>query len=319
MPSGERLRAIPSNAMVLTAGLGTRLRPLTLVRAKPAVPVAGIPLARRIIRWLAGAGVTELVLNLHHLPDTLTRVLGDGTDLGARVRYSWEDPAILGSAGGPARALDVIGADTFFIVNGDTLSDVDLACLYATHRSNGAQVTLALVPNREPQKYGGVRLDGAGRVTGFARKGSDAAGSFHFVGVQVAEAAVFRGLAPDRPTDTIGGVYDALIAAQPGTLAGHLLDGDGGFRDIGTVGDYWATSRELAHREGVQSPITGHRCRVDPAARIGESILWDDVTVQAGATLQDCIVTDGVTVSAGAAHQRAVLVRSGSGYRAEPF
>ena len=88
---------------MLTAGLGTRLQPLSRVRAKPAVPVAGQPLVNRIIRWLAGQHVRELVLNLHHLPETITRHVGDGGDLGARVRYSWEFP-ILGSAGGPLRS-----------------------------------------------------------------------------------------------------------------------------------------------------------------------------------------------------------------------
>ena len=80
-------------ALVLTAGLGTRLRPLTLVRAKPAVPIAGEPLVRRIIRWLRATGVSDLVLNLHHLPETIASVVGDGTDLDVRVRYSWEQPA----------------------------------------------------------------------------------------------------------------------------------------------------------------------------------------------------------------------------------
>src|SRR5206468_1994480 len=76
-------------AIVLTAGLGTRLQPLTGVRAKPAIPVAGEPMIRRIVRWLASEGVTDLVLNLHHLPETLTSVVGDGADLGVRARYSW--------------------------------------------------------------------------------------------------------------------------------------------------------------------------------------------------------------------------------------
>ena len=112
-------------ALVLTAGLGTRLRPLTAVRAKPALPVAGEPLVRRILRWLAAAGVKRPVLNLHHLPETVTALVGDGADLGPSVRYSWEIP-MLGSAGGPRRALPLLDADRFLIVNGDTLTDVDL-------------------------------------------------------------------------------------------------------------------------------------------------------------------------------------------------
>src|ERR1700681_369815 len=130
------------HALVLAAGLGMRLRPLTTVRAKPAIPVAGDPIARRIVRWLAGGGVAKLVVNLHHLPETIARVLGDGSDLGARVRYSWEQPVVLGSAGGPRLALPIIGVDTFFLVNGDTLADVNLDELATAHAASGASVTL---------------------------------------------------------------------------------------------------------------------------------------------------------------------------------
>ena len=130
-------------ALVLTAGLGTRLRPLTDVRAKAAIPVAGQPMIHRIIRALVAQGVDDLVLNLHHLPATLTAVVGDGSDLGARVRYSWE-PMILGSGGGPRLAQAIVGARTFWIINGDTLTDVNMAALAAQHASSLARVTLAL-------------------------------------------------------------------------------------------------------------------------------------------------------------------------------
>jgi mannose-1-phosphate guanylyltransferase len=95
---------------VLTAGLGTRLRPLTEIRAKAAIPVAGDPMIRRIIRWLVAHGASDLVLNLHHRPETIAAVVGNGDDLGARVRYSWEHPRVLGSAGGPRLALPMIEA-----------------------------------------------------------------------------------------------------------------------------------------------------------------------------------------------------------------
>ena len=153
-------------ALVLTAGHATRLRPLSFVRAKAAVPVAGEPLASRILRGLAAAGVTDAVLNLHHLPHTLTTLIGDGADAGVRVRYSWEVP-VLGSAGGPRRALPLLGASTFLIVNGDTLADIDIAAVVADHRRSGALVTMAVVPNNEPDKYGGVMAANDGtRISG---------------------------------------------------------------------------------------------------------------------------------------------------------
>src|SRR5437764_9751204 len=145
-----------THGLILAAGLGTRLLPLTLDRAKPAMPIGGVPIIRRIIAWLAREGVTDLVVNLHHRPETIAAVVGDGSDLGARVRYSWEQPAILGSAGGPRHALPIIGATTFFIVNGDTLTDLALQSLAGAHVATKAMVTMALVPNREPDRYGGV-------------------------------------------------------------------------------------------------------------------------------------------------------------------
>ena len=129
-------------------------------------------------------------------------MVGDGGDLGARVRYSWEQPVLLGSAGGPRHALPIIGADTFFIVNGDTLTDVDVSALAAAHDGVGALVTLALVPNREPQKYGGVLTDADGRVTGFAPRGAGAEGSYHFIGVQVAQADAFASLPDGEPINS---------------------------------------------------------------------------------------------------------------------
>src|SRR5207248_10455087 len=132
---------------------------------------AGDPMIRRITGWLARNGIRDLTLNLHHLPETLTAVVGDGSDLSARVRYSWEQPVLLGSAGGPRLALPILAADTFFIINGDTLTDVDPAAVFRSHAASRALVTLALVRNSEPHRYGGVRLDGGGAVTAFVARG----------------------------------------------------------------------------------------------------------------------------------------------------
>lgn len=289
-------------ALVLSAGLGTRLAPLTSVRAKPALPVAGVPLICRIIDGLSRAGVTETIVNLHHLPATIARVLGDGRDLGVSVRYSWEQPLVLGSAGGPRQALDIIGRDTFFIVNGDTMTDVSPAALARDHERSGALVTMALIPNTEPEKYGGVRLDGDGRVLGFVRRGSAAAGSCHFVGLQLARRQVFEAIRQGEPVNSVGGCYDALIREQPGAIRGFLTSGS--FRDIGTVGDYWRTSKALA------APTTANATvEIAAGARVDDSILWDDVTVEHDAVVDRCIVTDGVTVAAGARYRGCMLMR----------
>ncbi len=307
---------------MLTAGLGTRLAPLTAVRAKPAIPVAGTAMIRRIASWLVSQGVDDLVLNLHHRPETLTAVVGDGADLGARVRYSWELPRILGSAGGPRLARAIVGADPFLIVNGDTLTDVDLAPLADAHAASGALVTLALVANREFLRYGGVQMEAGGRITGFIRRGPAAEGSYHFVGVQVVAARAFDGIEPQAPVNSIGGVYDTLIASQPGSVRGVVSDA--AFFDVGTPGDYWRTSHAFAAPAPAPATATatatatanvsiGSGARIDSSARVSGSILWDDVEVGANATLDECIVTDRVQVPAGTTHRRAILVRGSDG------
>jgi NDP-sugar pyrophosphorylase family protein len=293
---------------VLTAGLGTRLRPLTDVRAKAAIPVAGDPIIRRIIRSLVSHGVSELVLNLHHRPETIAAVVGNGGDLGARVRYSWEQPRVLGSAGGPRLAMPMIDADTVLIVNGDTLTDVDVGRLADAHVASGARVTLALVPNREFTSYGGVQLDDEGRVIGFVRRGPGAAGSYHFIGVQIAHRSVFQSLAPGVPARSIGGVYDALFAARPGAVRGFVCDAD--FWDVGTPADYWRTSLTFMEREGHPGSSIGLRPRIDPSARVAGSILWDDVEIGADAVIDACIVTDGASIPAGARYERAIIMGS---------
>ena len=303
-------------ALVLTAGLGTRLRPLTEVRAKPALPVAGEPMIRRIIAWLVSQGVRDLVLNLHHRPETLTARVGDGADLGARVRYSWEQPRVLGAAGGPRLARPILGDGTFLIVNGDTLTDVNLEALVRAHTSSDALVTMALVPNREFTRYGGVLLDGD-RVAGFASPGPASEGSGHFIGVQVVNSAVLDAVPAGEFANSVGGIYNALITATPGAVRGYLCDAE--FWDVGTLEDYWRTSHAFASRAAPPSSSAAHAAEVDPSARVTGSILWDDVVIEAGATVHQCIVTDGVRVASGESHGGAILLRSENGTLAVPM
>jgi len=286
----------PWPAMVLTAGLGTRLAPLSGLRAKPALPVAGVPLVGRILRWLATGGVRRAVLNLHHLPDTITAAVGDGEAFGVRVTYSREQ-VVLGRAGGPARALPLVGADRFFLVNGDTLTNLDLEAVAARHRASGAAVTLALIPNPDPARYGGVSVDEDGCVTGFTPPGPDNRG-WHFIGVQAVEAAVFAMVDPDTPSDTFNGVYRELIVRKRGVI--RAFTSGASFQDIGTAADYLETCLAVARAEGLGDTLVGSRSSIDRGARVSRSVLWDDVRVEDGAALDWCVIADGVTVPPGA-------------------
>lgn len=291
-----------ARALVLTAGLGTRLRPLTCVRAKGAVPVNGEPLVRRVLRWLVSQDVTDVVLNLHHRPETIARVVGDGADLGARVRYSWEQP-VLGSAGGPRHALSLL-AGTFLLVNGDTLTDVDVQALADAHRASGAAVTMALIPNPRPDKYGGVRVSEDGWVAGFTRRGSPEP-SYHFIGVQMAERAVFADLEDGVPAESVAGLYPRLMARNARSVRAFISAAS--FHDIGTADDYLRTSIELAAREGDRL-AGGAGVRVDDSARLTRTAVWDDVVIGRGASLVECVVADGCRIPAGARYERCAIV-----------
>jgi NDP-sugar pyrophosphorylase family protein len=276
-------------ALVLTAGLATRLRPLSFVRAKAALPIGDRAIVQRILQWLSGHGVNDAVLNLHHLPHTITRIVGDGAAEGVRVRYSWEMP-VLGSAGGPRRALPLLASPTFLIVNGDTLTNVDVVGLVDAHRRSGALVTMAVIPNLEPAKYGGVVAGNRGVVTGFTTAGSTAR-SFHFIGVQVVEGAAFASLPDNMPAESVRDLYPRLIAARADSIRAFITESE--FFDIGTPRDYFDTCIRFQTREpdGSRFPAAG--------SRLEECIVWDDVQIDPGTRLRRCIVTDGVRVPAG--------------------
>lgn len=287
--------------VVLAAGLGTRLRPLTDRLAKPAVPVAGVPLITRVLQWLQREGVRDTAVNLHHLPATVTGRVGDGSAIGLRVRYSWERQ-VLGSAGGPRRALDVWpGLSTsLLIVNGDTLTDFPLRPMIDAHaaaRADGGRVTMAVVRNTRPDHYNGIRIDAERRVRGFVPRGHTEE-TWHFIGVQVIEPDVLAGVSPDEPSETVAGLYRTLVDAEPGAI--RVWPVDAPFLDIGTPDDYLDACFALASPEA-------------RAARVIIESPWDDETppaqIAADARLTDCVVWPGASVASGVQLERCVVMR----------
>ena len=272
-------------ALVLTAGLGKRLDPITRLVAKPAVPLGDRTLIERVLAWLERQQVRDLVLNLHHRPETITAVVGDGAHLGVRVRYTWEQP-VLGSAGGPRRALPLIDAETFLIVNGDTLSDVDLAALHDTHRGSGADVTMAVVPNPAPDHYNGIAIDDDGVVLGFVPKG-EAVGTWHFIGIQIVSRRIFDSLDDGVPAETVAGLYRDIVRQSPGRI--RALPVQTTFLDVGTPRDYLAAAAIF--------PVPP--AHIDPTAHVIGSIVWPEARVAAGAHLDQCIVAGRVNIPEG--------------------
>jgi len=292
-------------ALVLAAGLGTRLQPLNSYRAKAALPVAGTPIIARTLRHLRAAGVRRVVINLHHRADSITRIVGDGSAFDLEVKYSWES-TILGSAGGPARAIPLLESDRFLIVNGDMITDVDVGSLVHQHVDTNALVTMAVIDGLPG--YNGVIADGRGIVSGFGKQ----PGALHFIGVQVVNASVFAGVGVDTISETVHGIYPSLIAGRPEGV--RVFYSSASYFDIGSPRDYLETVKTIARREGTALD-RGAGCIVAPDARLHDTILWDRVSVGNGAKLSDCIVADDVVVPAGAEYSRSSLVMGENGLR----
>jgi NDP-sugar pyrophosphorylase family protein len=277
---------------------------LSYVRAKPAVPVAGDPLVRRLLRYAAGFGVRDFVLNLHYLPETITAQVGDGSDLGVRVRYSFETP-VLGSAGGPRKALPLLPDEPFFIINGDTLTNVDLHAVAENHRQTGALVTIAVTPNAKPERYGGLILDSMGRFHSVVPPGSRAR-SYHVVGVQMADPSAFARLPLNEPAESIGALYKELVKENLGHVRAFLCHAD--FWDVGTPADYLDACLSIRAIEGHVNEL-GRGSIVDPSARITDCVVWEDVTVGPRATLERCVLADAVEIPDGASFSNCAIIQ----------
>src|SRR5919197_314256 len=180
--------------MILCAGLGTRLRPLTERVPKPAVPVCGVPLLRYALALLAHAGVRRAVVNVHHLPDAMAAAAhGAARAVGLDLAVSRE-PVIAGTGGAlrEARA-PLAGADAIALVNGDVLFDLDVAAALAAHRASGALATMVLMEMPPGASYAAVEVDAAGavrRIAGRFGPGGERLAPWHFTGVHVLSPAL---------------------------------------------------------------------------------------------------------------------------------
>jgi NDP-sugar pyrophosphorylase family protein len=223
-----------------------------------------------------------------------------------RVRYSWENP-VLGSGGGPRQALSFFDRDPILIVNGDTLTDLNLDAMIEHHRQSRARVTMALIDNPDPSKYGGVRVERDGWVAGFGAKGSSGP-NLHFIGIQLAARSVFEGLPPGQPAETVGGLYPQLINEDPRTIKAFVSRAT--FHDIGTPRDYLGTSLAFARAEKNPGSLIGEQCVIHSTAELADSVVWDRVTVEAHCKLTRSVIADDVRVPEGSDFRDVAIVRA---------
>src|SRR5437763_10304373 len=209
-------------AMSLAAGVGSRLDPLTRNLPKPLVPIVNRPVMEHIVELLRKHGFNEIMVNVHYLGDQIEDYFGDGSRLGVKIHWSREDQ-LWGDAGSVKRVEDFFKDDTFIVVGGDDLADMDLTRLVKTHREKGALSTIALSLVDDPSEYGIVLMNEEGRITRFLEKpkGEVIFSNNANTGVYVFEPEVFE-LIPRGTPYGLGRDLFPLLLAQKKPIYGHL-------------------------------------------------------------------------------------------------
>lgn len=222
-------------AMILAAGLGTRLRPLSNSIPKPLLPVAGRPLIVWNLLLLRRHGITEVIINLHHLGHLIEKELGDGSQFGMRLAYSRES-AILGTGGGIKQAETFFGGAPFLVLNGDTLLEVDLGDLTGFHARRGALATLVVREDPEVERWGAVEVDEQQRIISITGRGRAVAERparlkrLMFAGVHVMDSRLLTPLPPGRQSSIIDAYVTAIEHGE--RVLGYRMEGY--WSDVGT-------------------------------------------------------------------------------------
>ena len=240
-------------AFILAAGEGTRLRPLTLNTPKPMLPVAGRPVLTHIIEWLRGYGLRDVAINLHHRPQSVADYFGDGSDMGMRITYSYEDP-ILGTAGAVRKLDGFVGDSPLVVAYGDVLTDLNLGALLAYHARKretdpNTGVTMSLYHVDNPTEVGLVGVDDDGRITRFVEKPrpEEVFTDLASAGILILEPGVIGHIPPETFFDFGRDLFPLLLKAGV-SMYGWIAPKGTYVLDIGTRDKYDRAKREWPAR-----------------------------------------------------------------------
>jgi mannose-1-phosphate guanylyltransferase len=316
-------------AMLLAGGLSTRLYPLTKSVPKPLVPVAGVPNAVHVIKYLKSYGYDEIAINVHYLADAITATLGDGSAYGVRLEYLHEE-TLMGSAGALKPMERFFGNKTFVVVGCDDLTELPLDQIAAIHERKHAIATIGLVTRDHVDQYGVVVTNEDGRITGFQEKPEPGTERSKLVntGIYVFSSQIFSRIPANTFYDFGKQVFPELLADS---LPFYGFDaGDAYWCDIGTPGEYRRASDDVVNgvfripdtrANGADSSARiassatidrnvwiGANVRIGDGVRIaGPSVIGDDSVVEAGAHIDASIVWEQSTIGADAQLHAAIV------------
>jgi mannose-1-phosphate guanylyltransferase len=321
-------------AMIMAAGVGSRLMPMTLSIPKPMVPMGNRPLMEHIVKLLHRHGFNQVIANLHYHAEVISQFFGDGKSFGIAMNYSREDQ-LMGTAGG-VKKCEWFLDDTFVIVSGDALTDINLTELVREHKQKGALATIALKEVNEVEQYGVVIVDDNGRIQSFQEKPSknEALSNLANTGIYVFEPEIFRYIPPQQFYDFGRQVFPHMIAIG---APFYGVKTDGYWCDVGSINTYKQAHVDILENkvnitsrgsvlpssdgglvllgEGVElgnnvtllgNTVIGPGTRIDGNVVIHDAIIWDNVHIKKNGFLQNCIVGSNCEIGS------SVIVRSGA-------
>jgi len=315
-------------AMVLAAGLGTRLRPVTRAVPKPMVPVLNRPVMEHIVRLLARHGFTQVIANIHWYPEAIKEHFGDGSGYGIALEYSFEE-GLLGTAGG-VRFASHFFEDDFLVISGDAMTDIDLAEMREFHRSHGGIATLATRRVSDTTEFGVVITDDGGRIQGFQEKPdpAEALSDLANCGIYMFDREIFdhfpapgasKLAAPGHPEGFADWAYDVFPALLEAGIDFYAHETDAYWNDIGTIGelvqsnfDGLSGEVDLGLPENQAKPgiwVEGEVEGLDGAEIDGPVLIGHGARIGDGAQLVGPLVLgEGCSIGAGAGVREAVLL-----------
>lgn len=318
------------DAIILAGGKGTRLRPLTVYTPKPIVPVLNRPFLAYQIEILRRTGITDITLSLSYQPDKIELLLGDGSDLGVKLRFITE-PNPLGT-GGAYRFAGDGATDTTVVLNGDILTEIDLKALIDFHKSKGAEATLALAPVENPSAYGLVETSDDGKILKWSEKPNAdeiSASSVNTInaGVYVLEPSMLSMMTLGENSSFEYDVFPRMMSENH-AFYGYVMK-DTYWRDIGTPASYLAAHHDFlsgkirgferpapgtgdvaTHASIDKASVVGEECVIKPGAKIENSVLGNGVNVEEKAVIKNSVIWAHTRVAAAAEIDGAIIGRN---------
>jgi NDP-sugar pyrophosphorylase family protein len=285
-------------SMILAAGFGTRLRPLTDMKPKALMPVANKPVLTRNIEYLVSHGITEIIVNAHHHSQQIVDYLEGGVPFGLNIEVKVETE-ILGTGGGIKNTEEFWDEEPFLVINSDILTDIDLAAVYQVHQTSEALVTLVL---HDCEPFNQIQVDDQWNIMDIAK--ANIPGRLAFTGIHVIHPEVLSHIPRGLFSDIIE-CYRRLIQLRK-PIRACLVQGHY-WRDIGSIQSYLEANRELAGNSFVIGPgcsidssvklmdwgVIGEKSRLEKNVEVQRSVLWEGVTVRKGKKIVDSVVTSG--------------------------